>query len=180
MSNGARSEYLSNIRERYLNSEKEGKHNILDEFIRVCKHNRKYAIRKLNRKPELRRSKRVSKRGQKPRYYSEELADSLKSTWKTSNLICSKRMKAMIAEWPGWYKKDAKSLSIETKELLLSISASTINRILPPYRSRYEKRGLCTTKPGSILRNLVPIKTNQWDERRPGFVEVDTVANCGS
>ena len=63
---------------------------------------------------------------------------------------------------------------------MLSISPSTIDRILRPYRSKYEKRGLCTTKPGSILRNLVPIKTNQWNERRPGFVEVDTVAHCGS
>lgn len=180
MSNGAKAEYLSSILERYLSSEKEEKQKILNEFCKVCGYNRKYAIRKLNRKPEEKPSKRKSRRGPKPRYDSEELVDFLKSIWKASNLVCSKRMKAMIVDWLGWYKKDGKSLSKETKELLLSISPSTIDRILRPYRSKYEKRGLCTTKPGSILRNLVPIKTNQWDERRPGFVEVDTVAHCGS
>ncbi|MBK9228813.1 MAG: hypothetical protein IPL67_17590 [Ignavibacteria bacterium] len=108
------------------------------------------------------------------------MRDFLKSIWKASDLVYSKGLKAMIAGWVGWFKKDGKSLSKETRELLLRISPSTIDRILRSYRSKYEKRGLCTTKPGSILRNLVPIKTNQWNERRPGFVEVDTVAHCGS
>jgi hypothetical protein len=34
-------------------------------------------------------------------------------------------------------------------------------------------------KPGSILRELIPIKTEQWDEKRPGYIEADTVAHCG-
>ena len=46
--------------------------------------------------------------------------------------------------------------------------------------SKYSKRGLSTTKPGSILRKHIPVKTNQWDERRPGYLEADTVAHCGT
>lgn len=136
MSNGSKAEYLFSILERYLKSDKEGKQKILNEFCKVCGYNRKYAIRKLNRKPEEKSSKKKSRRGPKRRYDSEELLDFLKSIWKASNLVCSKRLKAMIVDWLGWYKKDGKSLSKETKELLLSISPSTIDRILRPYRSK--------------------------------------------
>jgi hypothetical protein len=63
---------------------------------------------------------------------------------------------------------------------LKRISAATIDRLLSTHRRKYGKQGLCTTKPGSILRELVPIKTEQWDEKRPGYIEADTVAHCGS
>jgi hypothetical protein len=43
----------------------------------------------------------------------------------------------------------------------------------------YAKHGRSTTKPGTLLRRQIPIKTNQWDETRPGFLEADTVAHCG-
>lgn len=71
-------------------------------------------------------------------------------------------------------------MSKKDEELLRSISAATIDRILTKFRGKYTKRGLCTTRPGSIIRELIPIKTNQWDEKRPGFIEVDLVAHCGT
>lgn len=45
---------------------------------------------------------------------------------------------------------------------------------------RHRKHRLCGTKPGSLLRKQIPIKTNQWTEDRPGFIEADTVAHCGT
>jgi len=59
------------------------------------------------------------------------------------------------------------------------MSPPTIDRILKPLRAKYRLKGKCTTKPGTLLRKQIPIKTNQWDESRPGFVEADTVAHCG-
>ena len=53
------------------------------------------------------------------------------------------------------------------------------DRLLKPVRIQYKKRGRATTKPGTLLRKQIPLKTNQWDETRPGFVEADTVAHCG-
>jgi hypothetical protein len=50
---------------------------------------------------------------------------------------------------------------------------------LSKHRNRYNKRGLVTTKPGAIIKKRIPIKTKQWDETRPGFLEADTVAHCG-
>ncbi|MFQ6608108.1 MAG: hypothetical protein ACE5EE_06170 [Fidelibacterota bacterium] len=62
----------------------------------------------------------------------------------------------------------------------MSISPATIDRLMAPLRARYHKLGFATTKPGSILKKHIPIKTNQWDETRPGFLEADTVAHCGT
>ena len=62
---------------------------------------------------------------------------------------------------------------------LRSISPATIDRVLQPVRSTYKKHGRTTTKPGTLLRRQIPIKTDQWDEKNPGFLEADTVAHCG-
>ena len=63
---------------------------------------------------------------------------------------------------------------------LLSISAATIDRVLAPERARLQVRGRSGTKPGSILKSQIPIRTfAQWDERRPGFCEMDLVAHDG-
>ena len=65
------------------------------------------------------------------------------------------------------------------KEKLLKISPATIDRLISKERKRMGKVGLSTTKPGSLIKKHVPIKTDQWDETRPGFLEADTVAHCG-
>jgi len=99
MSNKSKQEYLASIKERYLNSSKEEKKKILDEFCITCGYNRKYAIRKLNKKGSKQKTK--SKRnGRKKKYDSVELTEFLKKLWKVSNLACSVRLKAMI---PIWY-----------------------------------------------------------------------------
>jgi len=83
----------------------------------------------------------------------------------------------MIPLWLPYYHTEISEL---TNDLLLSISASSIDRILRSHRNRYSKLGLSTTKPGSLIRKHIPIKTVQWDESRPGFIEADTVAHCGN
>jgi len=70
-------------------------------------------------------------------------------------------------------------LSEETKALLLGMSRATIDRCLKG--ARFEKRrGLSTTKPGTLLKNAITVrKWNEWDDARPGFLEMDLVAHCG-
>ena len=80
---------------------------------------------------------------------------------------------------PIWLPHYPTELSQETKQLLLEISASSIERLLRADKSKYGKLGLATTKPGSLIRKQIPIKTRQWDETQPGFIEADTVAHCG-
>ena len=68
----------------------------------------------------------------------------------------------------------------EIKKKLLRISASTIDRILKPERKKYELKGRSLTKPGTLLKHQIPIRTfSEWDEQRPGFVEIDLVGHEG-
>jgi len=177
MSNGSKQEYLSAIRSRYLTATKLEKQAILDEFCAVCGYNRKYAIRVLQRQPQSQLPSSKSKRGRKKKYHLLELIAFLKTLWIASNLACGKRLKAMIS---NWLPHSPQPLPEEIKSLLVTISASTIDRLLKPQRAKHQKSGLSTTKPGSILKHQIPIKTNQWDEKKPGFLEADTVAHCGT
>ncbi|MEO8665248.1 MAG: integrase, partial [Ignavibacteria bacterium] len=176
MSKNSRKEYLISIKKRYAASSKQERKVILNEFCSTCGYNRKYSIRILNSKIE---KKNNDRHPSKKKYEGDELEGFLIKTWKASNLPCGKRLKPIIKIWLPKYLESGEKLGAETINLLNQISAATIDRIFKPIRHRYKKRGLCTTKPGSIIRELVPIRTNQWDENRAGFMEADTIAHCG-
>jgi hypothetical protein len=101
----------------------------------------------------------------------------LNTLWRAANLPCSKRLKAIIPLWLPFVEFE---LPEEIEHHLYTISAATIDRLMKPWRAKDHKRGLATTKPGALVKNHIAVKTNQWDETRPGFVEVDTVAHCGA
>jgi hypothetical protein len=175
MSNKAKKEYLLEIRKRYFSSTKAEKQSILNEFCKVCDYNRKYAIRLLN--CNQRSHKKTRRSGRPKKYNHPDILSFLKQLWISSNLICSKRLKVMIPLWLPFYPEP---LSEQIKSLLLSISPATIDRVLSRMKRKYKKLGLSSTRPGSLLKKHIPVKTNQWDESHPGFIEADTVAHCGS
>lgn len=182
MSRRAKNEYLNAICERYRWSSKKEKQNILDEFCQVCGYNRKYAIRLLRNRLSDSRTRDGDKsnhtRSGRPMQYDDPMVlEFLLHLWRATNLACSKRLKACIRSWLPFYDRPVKA---QTLDLLQCISPSTIDRLLRPVRARYTKLGLATTKPGSLLKKHIPVKTNQWDEHLPGFLEADTVAHCGS
>jgi hypothetical protein len=177
MSIPSKREYLGSIRTRYQTSPKGVKTIILDEFCRVCEYDRKYAIRLLQYKSHGLGAVIKSKSGRPATSQHPEILTFLRRLWIASNLVCGKRLKVMI---PLWLPFDHSAISQNHRKLLLTISAATIDRLLTPLRSRYAKKGLATTKPGSLLKKHIPIKTNQWNERIPGFLEADTVAHCGT
>jgi len=82
-------------------------------------------------------------------------------------------------------KKLTKHKEIEltptVKEKLLKISASTIDRLLKPEKDRNRLgRGRKATKPGTLLKKAIPIRTfSDWDEKKPGFLEADLVGHDG-
>lgn len=181
VSNGSKKEYLKEIQERYWFVPRKEKGIILTEFCRVCGYSRKYAIRILNILPREKKARQKKRRGRPHRYHDKLIIEFLRQLWESTNLACSKRLKAMIPVWLPYYEQTYDvELSSEIKELLMTISHSTIDRLLKPFRARYRKMGLSTTKPGSILKHHIPIKVNQWDETKPGFLEADTVAHCGT
>jgi hypothetical protein len=113
-------------------------------------------------------------------YNSATLLIPLKRIWKTINLPFSKRLKAILPEWLPGYIKSFGPISQEMAAALLKISPSSIDRILKPVRVEYAKDGRATTKPGMLLRKHLQVKTNPWDESRPGLLEANTVAHCES
>jgi len=178
MSGKAKREYLDEIKKRYFTSTKLEKGQILDEFCANCSYNRKYAIRIIHKKESPKPKKRA---GRPNVYYKESIIRFLKDLWIATNLACSQRLKEAIPSWLPYYERHHKNtLSLKDKEKLLRISSRTIDRLLKRMKSKNKKLGLSTTKPGSLLKKHIPIKVDQWDEFRPGFVEADTVAHCGS
>jgi hypothetical protein len=177
MSNYEKKAYYYQIIERYQKSSKKEKSIILQEFCNVCEYNRKYAIRILNKsfKPKT----TINRAGSKPKYYSEDFITTLKIFWSSSDYMCSKRLKAAIPLWIPFYDSMYGKLDQNVKKLLLAISSATIDRLLKKARLNL-KKGLSGTKPGTLLKNKIPIRTHNWDITKPGFMEADTVAHCGN
>lgn len=176
MSPAIKKEYFEKIKERYKKANKKTKKTILDEFCMVCGYARKYAIRKLSSK----KKKTINKKRPGPvPIYDETLTPILKNIWLATGQICSKRLKAAIPNWLPFYEYEYGIISPQNKIKILAITPSTIDRKLRPVRIRFKKKGLCGTKPGSLLKTHIPIRTDNWDIDRPGFLEADTVAHCG-
>ena len=171
--------YLAAIRKRYRKGNKELKSRILDEFCAVCKYHRKYASNLLWQPFRKKRSK-TKKRGKRSIYNQSYILEPLTKIWLSTNQMCSKKLKAALPIWLPFYEDEYGQLLEESKNKLLVISASTIDRLLKPNKAKFKRKGLCGTKPGSLLKNQIPIRTDNWDITKPGFCEADTVAHCGN
>ena len=117
----------------------------------------------------------------KPRYYDEQVVEALSKLWQLLNYLCGKRMVAIMPELIAKLEQfDELRLTPLTKEKLLRISAASIDRLLQPERRKHQLRGRSHTKPGTLLKHQIPIRTfAEWDEQRPGFAEIDLVAHDG-
>ena len=177
MTRGSIQEYTEAVRWRYLNARKEGKGRILDEFIQVTGYHRKAAIRLLHRKGLQKREQRRGRR----RRYGYETVDALRRVWEASDRVCSKRLKPFIGELVRVLRQHGKlAVNASLEAELCQMSPSTIDRLLRPWRRLGGRHPLSTTKPGSLLKNSIPIRTfADWTDERPGFLEVDLVAHCG-
>jgi len=170
-------EYAQAIRPRYLRASKEEKGKILDEFAQATGFHRKAAIRLLNRVSRPGAGKR---RGRK-RKYGSQVAGALKEVWEASDRLCSERLKPFIPEMVKVLRRHGEQcIDTSLEAQLCQISRSTIDRLLRPHRRLGGRRPLSTTRPGSLLKRAIPIRTfADWEEDQPGFMETDLVAHCG-
>jgi hypothetical protein len=176
MSQQSKRELLEEIRPRYLKAKNSKKHTILDEFVAATGYHRKYAIRILKHG----RPRQSGKKHGYHKVYQGEVVVALERIWEICGRICSKRLQPFLPEMVKVLERCGElQLSEQTKMLLLQMSRSTIDRCLGP--ARFERpRGLSTTKPGSLLKKAIPVRTyTPWDEDQPGFLEIDLVAHCG-
>jgi hypothetical protein len=175
---------------RYQKASKKEKRKILDEFVESTGYHRTYASYLLSR--HGRRvvvtaktavvgdiGKRVRKRREP--VYGAEVVKALKQIWVILDLICGKRLKTALPEVVGKLERWGElKVSEEVREKLLLMSASTIDRLLASERKRMELKSRSGTKPGTLLKHQVPIRTfSEWDESKPGFLEIDLVSHGG-
>ena len=177
MTRGSVKEYVEALRERYRRASRKEKGRILDEFTQVTGYHRKAVIRLLRARslggPPRRRGR--------PRRYGAPVAAALRVAWEATDRLCSGRLHPFLPELVKALRRHGeKTMTAEVEAQLCQMSPSTIDRLLRPWRRLGGRRPFTTTKPGSLLKGAIPIRTfGEWEEGRPGFLEVDLVAHCG-
>lgn len=171
-------QYLKKLQTDYLKADKADKTVILDEYIKNTGHNRKYVIHQLN-KVRLASIQTLPKKTRKSRYGLELLAP-LERLYEIFDCPCAQRLKPAIeVELDRLRGFGEVTLNDEMSERLKQMSTATMDRKLGLIRSKYSKKGISTTKPGSFLKKQIPIRLTQWDVQKVGYQEVDLVAHCG-
>lgn len=177
MSQQTREEVLAKLRGRYGRAGGEHKSKIIDQIVELFGYHRKAAIRALRSKPKEEVAVPAII-GRRRLYEPEKLLEPLKVIWLGTNQLCGKLLVGALPLWVPAYEAYHRSLKSEVRERLLSASAATLDRLLEPVRARCGK-GRSGTKPGSLLRQQIPVRGGMWDEKKAGFLEMDTVALCG-
>jgi hypothetical protein len=178
MSHTSKRELLKAVRPRYTLGDRTAKMQILDEFVAATGYHRKYAIQLLNHPPQRGPGQRQPRRSK----YTGRVRAALENVWRVANCICGKRLVAVLPQYIDALERHGElELDAETRCLLLSLSAATADRLLTRARAETKPHGLSTTKPGTLLKAAIPVRTfAEWDDAQPGFVEVDLVAHCGA
>lgn len=181
MSVRSRQEYTRQVSVRYKAASRAEKSRILEEFCRTTGYNRKYAVWVLRHPPPVRHS---PIRRPRATTYTPAVKRELLTIWKASDCLCGKRLAPFVGPLLEALERSGEidlCGAPAIRERLLAISAASIDRLLcSEKRPRFQGHAL--TKPGTLLRQQIPVRTfADWkqSEQRPGFCEVDLVAHCG-
>jgi len=175
MSKQSKDEVLFQLRRHYAVAGQEYKRKLITQAVELLGYHRKAAIRALRAKPGPPRAPALIL-GRPREYDPAVLLPILKPIWFAAFQPCGSRFVALLPEWIPAYEADHRRLASEVRESLLSVSARTLDRLLSPLRVALRRRG--STRPGSLLRQSIPIR-GDWTEEGPGWLEMDTVALCG-
>jgi hypothetical protein len=177
MARRSRQEYLGIMWQRYQHAGRAERSALLDEVTRMCGYHRKYVIGLLNRWHRPRpRPRRVPRR--RPTYSAEAIS-LLAWVWEHSGYLCATRLKAALPLWLPWVRQ-RRPVSPPVARQLLAISPRQIDRRLQSHKRTLKRRLYGTTRPGTLLKHLVPLKTDHWDVTRPGYLEIDLVSHSGA
>jgi hypothetical protein len=168
-------EYLKAIHARYRQAPRTEKGRILDEFCRVTGYHRKSALRLLNGPPPGRRP--PPRRRRAPRY-GPRVLQVLAAIWRAAGYPWSVRLQALLPLWLPWARPRFR-LTPLLEAQLLRLSPRQMDRRLAPHRQQVRKGLYGRTKPGTLLKHHIPLRTDRWEVTVPGFTEVDLVAHSG-
>lgn len=183
----------------YKRARKKKKGEIIGAVIKLTNYNRSYAARVLRQRArpkvlgrgkvggvnitlvEDERGRRKKKPKRRPRKYDKPVFVALRKIWAICDCICGKRLAPFLPEIITVLQR-CKELEIDedVRKKLFEISPATIDRLLASVRKKYLLKARSNTKPGTLLKHQIPIRTfNDWDEKRPGFLEIDLVGHEG-
>ncbi len=171
----ARTEYLARMWERYQAAPTTKRGRLLDEVCEVTRYHRKAAVRLLNRATPPRA--RGPRRG-RPVRYGPGVVRALRTIWEAAGYPWSVRLRALIPTWLPWLQHRQR-VSAPDATLLATMSARQMDRVLAPVKRTLKKRQYGGTKPGTLLKHHIPIKTDRWNVQVPGFTEIDLVPHSG-
>ena len=163
---------------RYAQADKQTKGVILDELCATTGWHRGHARKALASAVQPRA---VSPRRSRPPKYGPEVIAALTVCWTVLGMPAGKRLAPMLKELVAVLRHFGELVIDDaTAQLLVSMSAATIDRRLAPERRKHRLKGRTCTKPGSLLKSQIPVRTwADWDDARPGFVEIDLVSHDG-
>jgi hypothetical protein len=178
VSPSSKRDLLCAVHSRYRKATREQRSAILDEFCAATGYHRKYAIALLNKPRE--KVTRLSRSRKRAPTYSEQTIKVLAKIWEAAGYPWSERLKALLPLWLPAAKKHSEEVTEEVEQQLLRISPRQIDRRLKDRKVALGRRIYGRTKPGTLLKHHIPIKTDNWDVDTPGFAEIDLVSHSGS
>ena len=170
----ARQEYVKRMRERYETASRAVKGQLLDEVCAVTGYHRKAAIRLLRRPTPRRRGPRPGR----PRRYDREVVAVLRRIWEAAGYPWSVRLRALLPLWLPWACRRWR-VPRAVADRVQAMSPRQMDRCLRPFKRVLRKRQYGRTKPGTLLKHHIPLRTDRWDVQEPGFTEIDLVAHSG-
>ena len=165
--------YAHEMRKRYRKAARAERGRLLDEFVAVTGYHRKYAIGLLGSEPRPR-----SKPPGRPSRITTEVVDVLVKIWRAADYPWSVRLVALLPTWLPYARRHF-ALSEAVEAIVRSLSARSIDRALRPHKTALKRRLYGRTKPGTLLKHQIPIRTERWNTTEVGWCETDTVAHCG-
>src|SRR5499425_854047 len=163
--------------ERYHKAERKARAALLDEFCVTTRYNRKYGIRlREGPRPE---KERVRRRRERKPQYGKQVISVLAAVWEAAGYPWSVRLKALLPSWMPWMRKHYR-LNAKLEQQLQAMSARQMDRRLQSRKRQQKRKIYGRTKPGVLRKHHIPIKTDSWDVKAPGFTEVDLVSHSGN